>query len=83
MVENVDCVRQLLECSPIESIFRLSAESNIHRASVQHILRDDLHLFPYKIQSQSQSKHTARVAQSRIIAYSRIVKSKYCIYEFY
>ena len=27
---------------------------NIHRASVQPILGDGLHLFPYKIQSQSE-----------------------------
>ena len=40
--------------SPRKSIRHLSAETNIHRCSVQRILRADLHLFPYKIQSQSE-----------------------------
>ena len=38
----------------MNSIGPLSAESNIHRASVQRILGDDLHLFLYEIQSQSE-----------------------------
>ena len=50
----MDYVRELVVCSPKKSICRLSAESNIHRAFVQCILRDDLHLFPNKIQSQSE-----------------------------
>ena len=35
-------------------ICHLSAENYIHRASVERILRDDLNLFPYKLQSQSE-----------------------------
>ena len=50
----MDCVRELFIRSPRKSIRRLSAESNIYRASIQRILRDDLHLFPHKIQSQPE-----------------------------
>ena len=53
-VEHVDAVRELVVRSPRKSIRRLSAEANIHRSSVQRILRADLHVFPYKIQSQNE-----------------------------
>ena len=54
-IENVDCLRELVGGNPRKSIRRLSPESNIHRASVQHIFRNGLHLFPCK--SQSRSEH--------------------------
>ena len=50
----MDCVRELVGHSPRKSVCHLFAESSIHHASVQCILRDDLHLISYKIQSQSE-----------------------------
>ena len=52
-VEHVDAVRESVLRSPRKSIRRLSAETSIPRSSVHRILRD-LHLFPFKIQSQSK-----------------------------
>ena len=43
--ERMDVVRQAVVRSPRKSICRLSAETGIHRCSVQRILRTDLHLF--------------------------------------
>ena len=50
----VDAVRESVLRSPRKSIRRLSAETSIPRSSVHRILRADLHIFPYKIQSQSK-----------------------------
>ena len=43
--ERVDVVGEAVVRSPRKSIRRLSAETGIHRCSVQRILRTDLHLF--------------------------------------
>ena len=51
--DSVDMVRQAVVQSPKKSIRRLSAETNLHRSTVQRILRQDIHAFPHKIQSES------------------------------
>ena len=51
--DSVDMIRQAVVQSPKKSIRRLSAETNLHRSSVQRIPRQDIHAFPYKIQSES------------------------------
>ena len=51
---NVDTVRQSILRSPRQSIRRLSSETGIHQSSVYCILRNDIHAFPYKIQTESQ-----------------------------
>ena len=63
-VEHVDAVRESVLRSPRKSIHRLSAETSIPRSSVHRILRADLHLFPFKI--QSQSKLTAHQKAKRL-----------------
>ena len=50
---SVNMVKQAVVRSPKKSIPRLSAETNAHRCTVQRILRQDIHAFPYKIQSKS------------------------------
>ena len=52
-VEYVDAVRESVLRSPRKSIRRLSAETSIPRSSVHRILRADLYLFPFKIQSRA------------------------------
>ena len=47
--DSVDMVRQAVVQSPKKSIRRLSAETNLHKSTVQRILRQDIHAFPYKI----------------------------------
>ncbi len=46
---NIVTVRQRLEQSPRKSTRRLSQETDLSRSSVMRIMRQDLHLFPYKI----------------------------------
>ena len=46
-------VRQAVVQSPKKSIRRLSAETNLHRSTVQRFLRQEIHAFPYKIPSES------------------------------
>ena len=53
-VEHVDAVRESVLWSPRKSTRRLSAETSIPRSSVHRIQIADLHLFPFKIQSQSK-----------------------------
>ena len=60
----MDVVKKAVEHSLRESICGLSAETGIHCCSVQRIPRTDLHLFPYKIQSQSE--HTPQQMARRI-----------------
>ena len=47
-------MRELVERSPRKSICPLFAEGSFHCGSVQRILKNDKHLFPYKIQSLSE-----------------------------
>ncbi len=51
--DSVDVVRQAVVRSPKKSIRRLSAETDLRKSTVQRILRQDIHAFPYKIQSES------------------------------
>ena len=51
--DSVDMVRQAVVQSPKKSIRRLSTETNLHRSTVQRILRQNIHAFPFKIQSES------------------------------
>ena len=51
---NVAIVRESVVRSPRQSIRRLSSETDIPRSSVQRILRQDIHAYPYKIQSQTE-----------------------------
>ena len=53
-VEHVDAVRESVLRSPRKSIRRLSAETSIPPSSVHLILRADLNLLPFKIQSQNK-----------------------------
>ena len=50
--DSVDMVRQTVVRSLKTSIRRFSAETNLHRCTVQRLLRQDIHAFPYKIQSE-------------------------------
>ena len=50
----MDCIIELGRRSPRKSIRCFSAENNVHGAFVQRIVGDDLHLFPYKSQSQRE-----------------------------
>ena len=51
-IENVDYVRKFVGRSQGSRL--VVSLHDIHRASVQRILRNDLNLFPYNIQSQSE-----------------------------
>ena len=51
-VEHVDAIRESVLWSPRKSIRRLLQKTSIPRSSVHHILRADLHLFPFKIDHQ-------------------------------
>ena len=53
-VQNVNIVRQSLVQSPRKSIRRLSSETNIPKSSVQCILRQDIHAYPYKIHAETE-----------------------------
>ena len=47
---NIDAVRDSVGRSPKKSLQRRSQELGISRESLRHILKSDLHLYPYKIQ---------------------------------
>ena len=47
---NIEALRQRLEESPRKSTRRLSQEVDLSRTTVRWIMRQDLNLFPYKIQ---------------------------------
>ena len=51
--DSVDKVRQAVARSSKKSIQRLFAKTNLHRCTVQTILCQDIHAFPYKIRSKS------------------------------
>lgn len=53
-VQNVNIVRQSVVQSPRKSIRRLSSETNIPKSSVQRILRQDIHAYPYKIHAETE-----------------------------
>ena len=50
--DNVAAVRESVVRSSRKSAWRLSAETNIHPWTVYRILRMDIHVFPYKIQTK-------------------------------
>ncbi|KAJ4446338.1 hypothetical protein ANN_13033 [Periplaneta americana] len=47
--ENIEAMREAMTRSPSKSTRTLSRQLGIRRSSLQNILRNDLHLFPYKI----------------------------------
>ena len=47
---NIEKIKRKLEQSPKRSVRRLSSETGLSKSTVQRILKDDLKLFPYKIQ---------------------------------
>ena len=51
--DTVDMVREAVLRSPNKPIRRLSSKTNVCRCTVQIILRQDIHAFPHKIQSES------------------------------
>lgn len=52
--ENIAAVAQAINQSPTRSTRKLAAQLSISRRSVQRILKEDLNLFPYKIQLVSK-----------------------------
>ena len=55
--DSVNMAKQAVAGSPKKSIQHLSAKTNLHRCTVQRILRHDIHTFPYKIESESLFTH--------------------------
>lgn len=48
--ENIDLVENIIKISPSKSIRRVSSETGLCSSTVQKILREDLTMFPYKVQ---------------------------------
>ena len=69
----MQAVREAVVRSPYKSICRLSVESSMHRASARRILMTELHLFPYKIHSQSKLTY-----QQRAKSFARNLGKEFC-----
>lgn len=66
--ENIRRVQNAIESDPRKSARRLSAQLNMKKSSVHNILRQNLKLFPYKIQvlqTQTEQNKRDRVAFCR------------------
>ena len=47
---NIALVKELIESDASKSVRKLSAELNLKRESIRNILKEDLKLYPYKVQ---------------------------------
>ncbi len=48
--ETVEHARQILKKSPTKSICCIAQEAGVSKSSLHHIVKEELHLYPYKIQ---------------------------------